>query len=90
YCKAVILFGLNSGGHSLTTKAINFEILNVKVLIAKRSTTNEPLHPWELKAFLPAAARYAALDLKIPTLFDNSWIRASEEIKCSPSVALSH
>ncbi|QQP39233.1 SET and MYND domain-containing protein 4, partial [Caligus rogercresseyi] len=62
------------GGRSSTTKTINFGIFNAKALIAKRITMNEPLHPWRLKAvLLSAAARYAALDLKIPTLFNNSF-----------------
>ncbi|QQP38516.1 Uncharacterized protein FKW44_019103, partial [Caligus rogercresseyi] len=52
---------------------INNALLSAKALIAKRLTAYHPLQASELRPiFISAAARYAALDLKIPSIFGDS------------------
>ncbi|QQP53799.1 Uncharacterized protein FKW44_006406, partial [Caligus rogercresseyi] len=64
-----LLFGMGNNAKSSCTKAINFTILNAKALIVKKITSWDPLHPYELRSvLLSAAARYGALELKIPSL----------------------
>ncbi|QQP51110.1 Uncharacterized protein FKW44_012350, partial [Caligus rogercresseyi] len=88
FCKAIVLFGL---GRSLSakTRAINSTLLNAKALIAKRLASHSPSSPWEVRAIiLAAAARYAALDLKIPSVTDGKWSWAADVIRYFPSCSL--
>ncbi|QQP50605.1 Uncharacterized protein FKW44_011654, partial [Caligus rogercresseyi] len=39
---------------------------------------------------ISAAARYTALDLKIPSLLDSTWTLAAREVKFYPSSSLCH
>ncbi|QQP49191.1 Uncharacterized protein FKW44_009753, partial [Caligus rogercresseyi] len=49
-------------------KAINFAILNTKALIANKITTGDLINESDIKpVLLSAAARYAVLNLKIPS-----------------------
>ncbi|QQP57340.1 Uncharacterized protein FKW44_002285, partial [Caligus rogercresseyi] len=56
-------------------KAINYAILNSKALIATQITSGDPLQSSDIRpVLLSAAARYASLDLKMPSLsVDSSW-----------------
>ncbi|QQP36373.1 Uncharacterized protein FKW44_021450, partial [Caligus rogercresseyi] len=66
--------------------SINSTHLNAKALIAKRLASHSPISPWEVRAIiLAAAARYAALDLKIPSVTDGKWSWAGDVIRYFPS-----
>ncbi|QQP54115.1 Uncharacterized protein FKW44_006833, partial [Caligus rogercresseyi] len=67
----------------------NSTLLNAKALIAKRLASHSPISPWEVRAIiLAAAARYAALDLKIPSVTDGKWSWAGDVIRYFPSCSL--
>ncbi|QQP38723.1 Uncharacterized protein FKW44_019385, partial [Caligus rogercresseyi] len=64
-------------------------LLNAKARIASSLTKRECVKPTDLRAILvSAAARYAAFSLKIPSVRNDSWTIASEEIKFFPSSSL--
>ncbi|QQP54559.1 Hypothetical protein FKW44_007423, partial [Caligus rogercresseyi] len=74
---------------SAKSRAINSTFLNAKALIAKRLASHSPISPWEVRAIiLAAAARYAALDLKIPFVTDGKWSWAADVICYFPSCSL--
>ncbi|QQP36637.1 Uncharacterized protein FKW44_021798, partial [Caligus rogercresseyi] len=61
---------------------IDFTILNSNALIAKQNTSRDPMKSSDIRpVLLSAAARYATLDLKIPSLSVDSWTVTSNEIK---------
>ncbi|QQP52227.1 Uncharacterized protein FKW44_004314, partial [Caligus rogercresseyi] len=65
---------------------INNALLSAKALVAKSLTLDRPLQPLDLRAIcISASARYAALDLRIPSATDNSWTLAGDLVKYVPS-----
>ncbi|QQP39727.1 Uncharacterized protein FKW44_013538 [Caligus rogercresseyi] len=67
-------------------KAINNNPLSAKALVAKSLTLDRPCRPLDLRAIcIPPSARYAALDLRIPSVTDNSWTLAGDLVKYVPS-----
>ncbi|QQP40159.1 Uncharacterized protein FKW44_014121, partial [Caligus rogercresseyi] len=77
YTKATILFGLlNKKGHnSPKSKALEFALSNSKAYIASCLTKKETIKPSILRSvMISAAARYASLTLKIPSVSEDSWV----------------
>ncbi|QQP40997.1 Uncharacterized protein FKW44_015241, partial [Caligus rogercresseyi] len=76
---------------SARSKTINSSLLNAKGLIARCITNNVPIKASDLRSIMiSAAARYTALDLKIPSLLDSTWTLAAREVKFYPSSSLCH
>ncbi|QQP57213.1 Uncharacterized protein FKW44_002129, partial [Caligus rogercresseyi] len=83
------IIGVGGRENSSQLKAIYNALLSTKALIAKRITTYRPLQASELRPiFRSAAARYAALNLRIISVFGDSWTLAADEIRYFPSWSL--
>ncbi|QQP38955.1 Uncharacterized protein FKW44_019680 [Caligus rogercresseyi] len=86
YCKTYILFGLLSHKASARTNVINHSSTECQTLVSKSLTMDRPLQPLDIRTIrISASARYAPLDLRIPSVTDNSWTLAGNLVKYVPS-----
>ncbi|QQP36190.1 Uncharacterized protein FKW44_021210, partial [Caligus rogercresseyi] len=82
---AVVLLGFKKEKVVVpTTLRPWIRFVNAKARIASSLTKREFVKPTDLRAILlSAAARYTAFSLKIPSLRNDSWNFASEEVRSS-------
>ncbi|QQP53607.1 Uncharacterized protein FKW44_006138, partial [Caligus rogercresseyi] len=93
FTKAVFLFGVPSflKGTSSEGKALSVAIANLKAYIGQCITTDRCVNVIDMRSIIiSAAARYAALSLRIPKVQDNIWNFAYEIIKYYPSSSARH
>eukprot|EP00096_Caligus_rogercresseyi_P008904 TRINITY_DN2907_c0_g1_i1.p1 TRINITY_DN2907_c0_g1~~TRINITY_DN2907_c0_g1_i1.p1 ORF type:complete len:418 (+),score=-66.11 TRINITY_DN2907_c0_g1_i1:245-1498(+) len=91
--KASILFGPFRRKQKLAShhKAIEYSLLSIKSLIAKKLTNHSYIKIEDLRAIMiGTAARYCAMAIKIPSVSASSWTCAGDLIRFIPSNSLQY
>ncbi|QQP55869.1 Uncharacterized protein FKW44_000331, partial [Caligus rogercresseyi] len=84
----ILLFGLTSNLRSASekTRAIEFALSSSRSYVAEHLASGKTIETEELRSIqISAAARYSALEIKIPGRADSQWRFAGDLVRYFPS-----